>query len=124
VFVSDDRWQRAASLPFTREVSRISGDSVNFTTQRADQINEDVAGFTYRQLKKLAAEAELQLAFEVVPERDVAQIHEMVSVEQDMLIVPSFFKDRPIYAELTRLKCQILFVDVEETAANHAYTSS
>jgi len=114
VFVSDDRWRRAASLPFTREISRVSGSSENFTPQRAEQIDKDAVASTQRQIQQLAAEAELQVAFEFLSEHDAAQIHELVKVEQDVLIAPSFFRRRPIYAELTRLRCRILLVDSEE----------
>ena len=37
LFLSDDRWHRAASLPFTREISRL-GAVADFTRQRADQL--------------------------------------------------------------------------------------
>ena len=114
VYVTDDRWHRAASLPFTREVCRVSGDSENFTPQRAQQIDEDTVGRTHRELQKLATEAELQCAFKVLPEHDAARLKEIVSVEYDVLIVPSFLKDRPIYTELTRMKCRILYVDTED----------
>ena len=114
VFVCDDRWHRAASLPFTREVSRVSGGSENFTPQRAQQIKEDTVGRKHRELEELAKEAELPFDFEVLAEHDAAKLEEFVSVEQDVLIAPSFLKSRPIYAELTRLKCRILFVDEEE----------
>ena len=114
VFVSDDRWHRAASLPFTREVSRYSGDSEDFTPQRAHQINEDTVGRTHRELEKLASEAELNFAFEVLPEHDAAKLQEIISVQYDVLIVPAFLKNRPIYAELTRMQCRILYVDTEE----------
>jgi hypothetical protein len=118
VFVSDDRWRRAASLPFTREISRVSGGSENFTPQRAEQIDKDAVASAQRQIKQLAAKAELQVAFEFLSEHDAAQIHELVKVEQDVLIAPSFFKRRPIYAEFTRLRCQILLVDSEDADAD------
>ena len=40
LFIDDDRWQRAASLPFTREISRIGGAVADFTVQRAEQVNK------------------------------------------------------------------------------------
>ncbi len=130
VFFSDDRWHRAASLPFTREVSKVSGDSENFTRERAQQIDEDTVGRTHRELEKLASEAELPFAFEVLPEHDastelpfafevlpehdMSKLREIVSVQHDVLILPSFLKSRPIYAELTRVKCRVYYVDGEE----------
>lgn len=115
VFVSDDRWHRAASLPFTREVSKVSGDSENFTRERAQQIDEDTVGRTHRELEKLASEAELPLEFAVLPEHDASKLREIVSVQHDVLVLPSILKSRPIYAELTRLKCRVYYVDTEET---------
>lgn len=114
VFFSDDRWHRAASLPFTREVSKVSGDSENFTRERAQQIDEDTVGRTHSELEKLASEAELPFAFEVLPEHDASRLRKIVSVQHDVLILPSFLKSRPIYAELTRVKCRVYYVDAEE----------
>ena len=113
VFVSDDRWHRAASLPFTREVSRMGGGSANFTPKRAQQINEDTVGRKHRELEALAREAQLNLEFEVLPEHKAERLKDLVTFEQDVLIAPSLLKERPIYAEITRLKCRILFVDDE-----------
>lgn len=114
VFVSDDRWHRAASLPFTREVSRVGGGSENFTPQRAQQINDDTVGQKQRELEELAREAELTFEFEVLPEHEVTKLEKLLSIEHDVLIAPSLLKTRPIYAELTRLKCRILFVDDDQ----------
>jgi len=114
VYFSDDRWHRAASLPFTREVSKVSGDSEDFTRERAQQIDEDTVGRTHRELEKLASEAKLPFAFEVLPEHDATRLREIVSVQHDVLILPTFLKNRPIYAELTRLKCRVYYVDAEE----------
>ena len=113
VFVCDDRWHRAASLPFTREVSRVGGNSANFTPQRAQQIKEDTVGRKHRELEKLASDAELSFAFEVLPEQDAGRLKDLITFEQDVLIAPALLKDRPIYAEITRLKCRILFVEEE-----------
>ena len=113
VFVCDDRWHRAASLPFTREVSRVGGGSANFTPQRAQQIKDDTVGRKRQELQKLASDAELSLEFEVLPEHDAQRLRDFVTFEQDVLIAPALLKERPIYAEITRLKCRILFVDDE-----------
>ncbi len=114
LFVSDDRWHRAASLPFTQEISRIGGGNVDFTPMRAEQIIRDVVDRTRCELQRLTDEADLQFVFEVLTERRAAQISDLVSIEQDVLIIPSILKSWPIYAELTRLNCPILLVDTEE----------
>ena len=61
VFVHDDRWRRAASLPFTEEISRASGGSMDFTLQRAEQVDSDAVMRTQGQLQKLATNAEIHL---------------------------------------------------------------
>ena len=114
IFISDDRWHRAASLPFTREISRIGRANVKFTPKRAEQINKDAVDRTRLQLQRLADEAELQLVFEVLREHQTTQLHDLVSVEQDVLIAPSHLRGRPVYAEFARLNCPILLVDTED----------
>ena len=110
----DDRWRRAASLPFTREVSRISGSNRDFTPWRAAQIDEEAAASLARQLQGLAAEAQRQIAFEVLSEHNAADILGQLSVTADVLIVSSELKRRPVCTKLTELRCQLLFVDSEE----------
>ena len=117
IFVRDDRWRRAASLPFTEEVSRASGSSMNFTLQRAEEVDRDAAMRTQGRLQQLATDSEIQLAFEILAEHEAARIHEFVRSEPDLLIAPSFFKGRPIYSELARLKCRILLVDAKDVTA-------
>jgi len=114
IFVSDDRWHRAASLPFTREISRIGRANVKFTPKRAEQVDKDVVDRTRLQLQRLADEAELRFVFEVLRDHQAAQLHNLVSVEHDVLIVPSHLKGWPVYAEFSRLNCQILLVDTED----------
>jgi hypothetical protein len=94
IFVSDDRWHRAASLPFTQEISRIGRANVKFTPKRAEQINKDAVDRTRIHLQRLADEAELK--------------------EQDILIAPSHLRGWPVYAEFARLNCPILLVDTED----------
>jgi len=114
IFISDNRWRRAASLPFTREISRIGRTNVKFTPTRAEQIDKDVVDRTRLQLQRLAEEAKLQFVFEVLRDHQTAQLHDLVSVEHDLLIVPSHLRGWPVYAEFSRLKCQILLVDTED----------
>ena len=114
LFISDDRWHRAASLPFTREISRIGRTNVKFTSKRAEQIDKDVVDRTRLQLQRLADEAKLQFVFEVLRNHQTSQLHELVGVEHDVLIVPSHLRGWPVYAEFARLNCQILLVDTED----------
>ena len=114
VFITDDRWHRAASLPFTREISRFSGLPGDFTRERADEVNRDAQGRTQKAVAQLAAERQLDFVFEILAEHSAEQIHRLVRMEQDILIAPSLFRSRPIFAELSRLKCRVLLVDTEE----------
>jgi hypothetical protein len=111
LFVDDDRWRRAASLPFTREISRVSGATADFTVQRAEQLNREAITQTRIRVEKLASKADLALAFEVLPESDQDRIKELVGADQNVLIAPSFIRTRPIYAHLSRLDCQILLIE-------------
>lgn len=120
LFVDDDRWRRAASLSFTREISRVSGAVADFTVQRAEQINREAITRTQHRIEKLASKADLALAFEVLPESDQQRIKELVGTGQNVLIAPSFITARPFYTHLTRLDCRILLVEAtEEKRHNH-----
>ena len=114
VFVSDDRWRRAASLPFTREISRTSGTVADFTHQRAEQVDRDSVSHTRQQILHLAAESNLSAAFETLSEFDTVRIEELIGVGENLLIAPSLIRLRPIYAELTRLNCRIVFVETTD----------
>jgi hypothetical protein len=54
LFVNDERWRRAASLPFTREISRVSGTHREFTAQRAAEIDRHIIGRVQSRLRELA----------------------------------------------------------------------
>jgi len=114
LFVADDRWRRAASLPFTREISRLSGMDADFTLRRASQVHEEAINRTRYRMQKLASEANLALMFEVLPESDQQRIRELVAGSQNILIAPSFITGRPLFAELQKLDCRIVLIEAEE----------
>ena len=114
LFINDERWRRAASLPFTREISRVSGTHREFTAQRAAEIDQHVIGRIQSRLRELATNTELQPMFEVLAEHEVRQIGEYVEVERDLLVMSADVKGRPVYRELTQLRCRTLFVESEE----------
>lgn len=114
LFVDDDRWRRAASLPFTREISRIGGAVADFTVERAEEVNKEAITRTRRRIEQLASKANLALAFEVLRESDQNRIQELVGSGQNVLIAPSFITTRPIYAHLTRLDCRLLLIEAAE----------
>jgi len=96
VFVEDERWYRAASLPFTREISRVSGVTADFTMQRAIEVHEEAIDRTQQQLQQLATEAEHELAFEVLPESDQERIRDLVAGTQCVVIAPAL-ADQPLF---------------------------
>ena len=88
LFVDDERWRRAASLPFTCEVSRIGGAVADFTVQRAEQVNKEAIARMQHRIEQLASNADLSLGFEVLPESDQKRINELVGSDQNILIAP------------------------------------
>lgn len=121
LFVNDERWRRAASLPFTREISRVSGAHREFTEKRAAEIDQYTIGRVQSRLHELAMKTELQPMFEVLAEREATKIENYVQVERDLLVVSADVKNRPVYSELTQLRCRILLVESEEQAQQHEY---
>ena len=117
VFLSDDRWRRAASLSFTREIPRTGGGSRDFTPQRANQVGREAVTRAQTQLQQLASGASVKFGFEMLAEHELTRLHEIVTSESDLLIVPAFLQGKPLYAELTRLKCRVLVIDTEEMEA-------
>lgn len=116
LFLAEDHWHRAASLPFTREISRLSGVDVDFTLQRARQVQEESIERAKRLVGQLASDAKLSLAFEVLVESDRKKIRELVSGTRDILIAPSFITRRPFFAEFRKLDCRVQLVDVPRSA--------
>ena len=116
VLVSDDSWRRAASLPFTREVSRLSGSPADFTQRRAEQIRAAAAGEARRRLERLAEESdsEFELVFEVLSEDEDPRIATLVTVTRDILIAPTALEGEPLFVELARRHRRIVLVEVDD----------
>ena len=114
VFVRDDSWHRAASLPFTREISRVSGVQAAFTTHRAREVGRHAAEKVRQQLERLAGGTKLRLAFEILGEDDETQVHGLVAVQYDVLIAPSVLEGQPVFVELARRYEKVVVVEVED----------
>lgn len=110
LFVEDQRWHRAASLPFTREISRLSGMDTDFTLQRAIEVHEEAIDRAQKQLQQLAAESDHELAFEVLPESDRGRIRDLVADVQCVVIAPAL-ADQPVFNELQKLSCRVLLIE-------------
>lgn len=109
LFLHDERWQRAASLPFTREVSR-TGGTADFTRQRADQVLASTVDRLRKQMVELASGAGLRLRFEALPESEVSGSRRVVEGEGNVLVVPADLTEHPLVAELKSLNLRIYFV--------------
>jgi hypothetical protein len=116
VFVSDDRWARAASLPFTREISRLSGGSEVFTTRRAEQVVGDMVDRVQQRIRQLAEDRQMGLVFEILHVQEPQRIREFVRIEHDVLIAPSMLQYWPDFADLARPERRVVLVDDEEPA--------
>lgn len=114
VFITDDRWHRAASLPFTREISRISGMDEDFTARRAIQVHDEAIHRTQIQIQELASRADLKLVFEVLAESDQQRVRELVTGSNDTLIAPSVIGTRPLFEELRKLGCRIVLIETRK----------
>lgn len=114
LFVCDDRWHRAASLPFTCEISRLGGAIAKFTAVRAEQISNEAAGRARQLMQELATEAGKALGFEILPESDEERIRELVAGARNVLIAPSHIASRPIYAQFQKLDCRIVLIEAKE----------
>ena len=114
VFVSDDTWYRVASLPFSVEISRISGARVAFTRRRAEQLGEDAAGRARQRLEQLAAEAGLALVFEMLTTTETGRLQKLAALERDLLIAPSALKGLPVLSELAGRHRRVLLVEVDD----------
>jgi hypothetical protein len=114
LFFADDRWHRAASLPFTCEISRIGGAVANFTAQRAEQVSHEAATRARRRMQVLAADAGLALGFEILSDSDQKRARELVGGARNILIAPSFITSRPIFAQFRKLDCQIVLIEAED----------
>jgi hypothetical protein len=111
LFIADDRWHRAASLPFTREISLVGGTIADFTTHRANQLVDEAATRAQQQIRELAAEAGLPLGFEVLSESDEERIQGLIAGARDVLIAPSYLATRPIFSQLRKTDCRIVLIE-------------
>lgn len=111
LFIAEDHWHRAASLPFTREIPRLGGADVEFTLQRARRVHEEGIEQARRLVSELASQAKLPAAFEVLREADQERLVELLSGGGNVLIAPSFITGRPFYATLQKLDCRIELVE-------------
>ena len=116
LYISDDRWQRAASLPFTREISKLGGAMADFTQQRADELCRESVLEMHRRIKALAYESDLAFAFEELSQRNEMRLEELATHAETVLIASALITREPIYSRISRLRCHIELVGLPETS--------
>jgi hypothetical protein len=111
VFFHDERWHRAASLPFTREVPMAGGAERDFTLQRAEQLLNEAAANLRKAIEKLASSAGLSVAFQTVSELDTEQAQLLLAGEISVVVGPSALAEHPVLAELRRLDRRLVLIE-------------
>lgn len=111
VFLHDERWQRAASLPFTREVPLAGGADQDFTLQRAEQVLNETATTLRKTVEKLANRAGLSVGFQTLSEEDRETALSFLSSETSVVVGPSTLAGHPVLVELRRSDRQLVLVE-------------
>lgn len=114
VFLHDERWQRAASLPFTREVSRAGGSASDFTAQRAEQLLAATAAGLKQHVEELARGAGMSVAFQVLPETDIVQSRTLLSLGASVVVGPSALAKHPVFVELSSSGLRVMLIEPGE----------
>ncbi len=111
VFIAEDHWHRAASLPFTREIARVGGSTTDFSPQRAEYVHRSAIARARELIEQLAASTNRTVDFRVLSSDEDDAVDEVVDERTEVIIAPSLIKRQPVYAKLTRLKCRIELVE-------------
>ena len=118
LFIEDDRWTRAASLPFTRELPGVGGSPLAFTRERAQQLRQETARQARQRIEELAAESKRPVAFANLSASNAADLNELVGDRRSVLIAQQVITRQPVYTQFVALGCQIELVDHDEDAVS------
>jgi hypothetical protein len=124
LFVEDERWRRAASLPFTKELPRVGGEPLAFTRQRARELRRETARQARQLIERLAAESERPVAFTTLTDSNAASLTELVGGRRSVLIAQQVITRQPVYARFVDLGCQIELVEYDDDAEHSALLES
>lgn len=111
VLLHDERWERAASLPFTREVRSVGGASEDFTRQRARQLLEDSVAAIRARVEQLAKQAGCDVAFQVLAESDEAQVRVLLQAGTTVVVSTGVLAEHPVISGLPRVGLELLVVE-------------
>ena len=107
--VTDDRWQRAASLSFTREISRVGATTTDFTVQRAEQVAVETTARLKARTESLASAANVHCRIEVIAES--AEMHRVLVAGNSTIVASSLIKAHPLYEQVLSLDCEVELVE-------------
>lgn len=110
LIVRDDRWQRAASLPFTREISRVGGIRSNFTRERAESLAEEATTRLQSLARSLASQGNVRCSYHVIAEASQEELKRLVIGTQSTLVASSAIAGMPLYEKVRRLDCEVVLV--------------
>ena len=120
LIVHDERWYRAASLPFTREISRLGGPRRNFTRERADALVGEAVSRVRRVTQALAAETRAYCRYYAVTGAMLPQLERLVTGRRGILVASSEFESLPICEQARSLSCEIILIDRDADAGRAA----
>lgn len=112
LFVDDERWQRIASLPFTREFAK-TGGSVEFTAARARRLFAEATARIKQDIDRLARESGRTVVFETLPGSDSERTSRLLGTGRHLLIAGRDIQKLPIYTQFARLEIEIRFIEAE-----------
>lgn len=112
LYFTEDHWQRAASLPFTREISRVSGERMAFTRQRAEQLHSEAIDRARELTKRLAAESNRTFGFEVLSSTEIDRLKDFVAGAGSILIASLPITRLPLFPLISSLDCRIELVEL------------
>ena len=117
LYVADDRWQRAASLPFTREFSRTGGPAAVFTLHRAQQVHDAAVNRVRERMQQLAADAKRPLVFEIVADEDEYRLQEILGRGTMVIIAPSMIAREPVFMRMSESDVRIELVEDDDVVS-------
>ena len=117
LIVRDERWHRAASLPFTSEIPRLGGPRRKFTAERAEALVAEAIARLRRMAQALAAESRIECHYHVVTETVFPDLEGLVVGRHGILVASSELETLPIFEQARALRCEIVLVDRQGGAA-------
>lgn len=117
LIVRDERWHRAASLPFTSEIPRLGGPRRKFTAERAEALVGEAIARLRGMAQALAAESRIECHYHVVTETVFPDLEGLVVGRRGILVASSELETLPIFEQARGLRCEIVLVDRQSGAA-------